>query len=129
MLYSFARIGAVVAMKVEDVFFAEPPPLGAAARKRRKLHDMPCNHNAEAFLHAYIDGTGMAADAEGPLFRTVGRDGKLTANAATPRERLRAGAQARCRCRDQDDASAITRSARLASRCFGSLAVRSKTRR
>jgi integrase/recombinase XerC len=49
--------------------------------KGGKLHDMPCNHNAEAFLHAYIDGTGIAADAKGALFRTVGRDGKLTGNA------------------------------------------------
>jgi integrase len=44
-------------------------------------HDMPCNHNAEALLHVYIDGTGIAADAKGRLFRTVGRDGKLTGNA------------------------------------------------
>jgi hypothetical protein len=48
--------------------------------KGGKLHDMPCNHNAEAFLHAYIDGTGIAGDAKGALFRTVGRDGKLTGN-------------------------------------------------
>jgi hypothetical protein len=45
------------------------------------------HHNAEAFLHAYIDGTGnidgtgIAVDAEGPLFRTVRRDGNLTGNA------------------------------------------------
>jgi integrase len=42
---------------------------------------MPCNHNAEIYLHTYLNGTGIAADAQGPLFRTVGRDGKLTGNA------------------------------------------------
>jgi integrase/recombinase XerC len=41
---------------------------------------MPCNHNAEAYLTTYIEGTGLAADPKGPLFRSVGRDGKLTAN-------------------------------------------------
>jgi site-specific recombinase XerD len=81
MLYSFARIGAVVAMKVENVFTQNRRLWVRLHEKGGKLHDMPCNHNAEAFLHAYIDGTGIAADAKGPLFRTVGRDGKLTGNA------------------------------------------------
>jgi site-specific recombinase XerD len=81
MLYSFARIGAVVAMKIEDVFTQNRRLWVRLHEKGGKLHDMPCNHNAEAFLHAYIDGTGIAADAKGPLFRTVGRDGKLTGNA------------------------------------------------
>lgn len=81
MLYSFARIGAVVAMKVEDVFTQNRRLWVRLHEKGGKLHDMPCNHNAEAFLHAYIDGTGIAADAKGPLFRSVGRDGKLTGNA------------------------------------------------
>ena len=81
MLYSFARIGAVVAMKVEDMFTQNRRLWVRLHEKGGKLHDMPCNHNAEAFLHAYIDGTGIAADANGPLFRTVGRDGKLTGNA------------------------------------------------
>jgi site-specific recombinase XerD len=80
MLYSFARIGAVVGMKVEDVFTQNRRIWVRLREKGGKLHDMPCNHNAEAFLHAYIDGTGIAADAKGPLFRTVGRDGKLTRN-------------------------------------------------
>jgi hypothetical protein len=52
--------------------------------------------NPSAFQ--YIDGTGIAADAKGPLFRTVGRDGKLTGNAL--HRVLRTGAQARCCCRD-----------------------------
>ena len=102
MLYSFARIGAVVAMKVEDVFTQNRRLWVRLHEKGGKLHDMPCNHNAEAFLHAYIDGTGIAADAKGPLFRTVGRDGKLTGNALHRVNALRAGAQARRCCRDQD---------------------------
>jgi|SRR5271165_3609304 len=81
MLYSFARIGAVVGMAVEDVFTQNRRLWVRLHEKGGKLHDMPCNHNAEAFLHAYLDGTGIAADAKGPLFRTVGRDGKLTGNA------------------------------------------------
>ena len=34
---------------------------------------MPCHHNLETYLHAYIDGCGLASDPKGPLFRTIGR--------------------------------------------------------
>jgi integrase/recombinase XerC len=68
MLYSFARIGAVVGMKVEDVFTQNRRIWVRLHEKGGKLHDMPCNHNAEAFLHAYIDGAGIAADPKGRCF-------------------------------------------------------------
>jgi hypothetical protein len=40
---------------------------------------MPCHHNLEAYLHAYLDRSGISADPQGPLFRTIGRTtGQLT---------------------------------------------------
>jgi integrase len=40
---------------------------------------MPCHHNLETYLHAYLDGGGIASDPKGPLFRTIGRTtGQLT---------------------------------------------------
>ena len=53
--------------------------MGAAAGKGGKQHEMPCHHNLDIYLHAYIAGAGLADDAKGPLFRTIGRGtGKLT---------------------------------------------------
>jgi len=47
--------------------------------KGGKRHEMPCHHNLEAYLTAYIDVTGIADDPKGPLFRTIGRGtGQLT---------------------------------------------------
>jgi hypothetical protein len=44
------------------------------ARIARQHH-----HNLEAYLHAYIDGCGLATDPKGLLFRTIGRGtGELT---------------------------------------------------
>ena len=40
--------------------------------KGGKEHAMPSHHNLESALVAYIDGTGIASDPKGPLFRTVG---------------------------------------------------------
>ena len=40
---------------------------------------MPCHHNLEQALSAYVDGAALAAAPEGPLFRTIGRvTGELT---------------------------------------------------
>jgi integrase len=41
--------------------------------KRGKRHEMPCHHNLEAYLRAYIDETGIIDDPKGPLFRAIGR--------------------------------------------------------
>jgi len=34
---------------------------------------MPCHHNLEDYLTAYIDGCGLRDDRKGPLFRTIAR--------------------------------------------------------
>jgi integrase len=34
---------------------------------------MPCHHTLDAYLHAYLDGTGIGADPKGALFRTIRR--------------------------------------------------------
>jgi site-specific recombinase XerD len=79
MVYSFARIGAAVGMKVEDVFTQRRRLWVRLSEKGGKHHEMPCHHNLEAYIAAYIDGAGLADDPKGPLFRTVGRGtGKLT---------------------------------------------------
>ena len=73
MVYSFARIGAALAMKVEDAFVQNRRLWVRLHEKGGKRHAMPCHHNLEAYLHAYIDGCGLTADVKGPLFRTIGR--------------------------------------------------------
>ncbi len=79
MVFSFARIGAAVAMKVEDVFIQNRRLKVRLREKGGKQHEMPCHHNLETYLHEYIDKTGSAKDLKGPLFRTIGRKtGRLT---------------------------------------------------
>ena len=71
MVYSFARIGAAVAMKVEDVYVQHRRLWVRLHEKGGKRHEMPCHHSLEAYLHGYLDGTGIASDPKGPLFRTI----------------------------------------------------------
>src|SRR3954454_1979111 len=82
MVYSLARVGAALGMKVEDVFTQNRRLWVRLREKGGKAHAMPCHHNLEAYLHAYLDGTGLADDPKGPLFRTIGRGtGRLTRTA------------------------------------------------
>jgi site-specific recombinase XerC len=73
MVFSFARIGAALAMRVEDVYVQHRRLWVRLREKGGKRHEMPCHHTLEAYLHAYLDGTGIADDPKGPLFRTVRR--------------------------------------------------------
>ena len=45
---------------------------------------MPCHHSLEAFLHGYLDGTGIASDPKGPLFRTIRRGTGLLTTTPLP---------------------------------------------
>lgn len=79
MVYSFARVGAALAMRGDDVYTQNQRLWVRLHEKGGRYHAMPCHHMLEASLAAYIDGAGLAGDLKGPLFRTVGRGtGKLT---------------------------------------------------
>jgi site-specific recombinase XerD len=68
MVFSFARIGAALAMKVDDVFVRDRRLWVRLREKGGKRHEMPCHHNLETYLHAYRDGCGIAADPKGRCF-------------------------------------------------------------
>jgi site-specific recombinase XerD len=84
MVYSFARIGAALAMKVEDVFTQNRRLWVRLREKGGKAHAMPCHHSLEEYLHAYLDQTGIAGDSKGPLFRTIGRGTVLLTRTPLP---------------------------------------------
>jgi site-specific recombinase XerD len=79
MVYSFARIGAALGMAVEDVYTQNRRLWVRLREKGGKRHAMPCHHNLEEYLTAYLDGARLRGDPKGPLFRTIGRGtNKLT---------------------------------------------------
>jgi site-specific recombinase XerD len=79
MVYSFARIGAAVGMKVEDVYTQNRRLWVRLHEKGGKEHAMPCHHNLEQALSAYLEGNEVENTPKDPLFRTIGRGtGQLT---------------------------------------------------
>ena len=73
LVYSFARIGAALAMKVEDYYPQGRRMWVRLHEKGGKRHDMPCHHSLEEYLDAYIQSAGIADDPKGALFRTISR--------------------------------------------------------
>ncbi len=73
MAFSFARIGAAIGMKVEDVFTQQRRLWIRLHEKGGKVHELPCHHSLEDYLHAYIDGCGLAFYPKAPLFKTIRR--------------------------------------------------------
>jgi integrase len=82
MVYSFARVGAVLGMRVEDFFVQGRRGWVRLHEKGGKLHEMPTHHNLDHYLEAYIAAAGIADDRKEPLFRTTrARTGGLTDHA------------------------------------------------
>lgn len=72
-VYSFARVSAVVAMRVEDVYVQKHRLWVRLHEKGGKEHTVPCHHLLEDYLRACLHGCGLADDPKGPLFRTIAR--------------------------------------------------------
>lgn len=81
MVYTFARVGAAVGMKVEDCYTQGRRLWVRLHEKGGKRHEMPTHHNLEQSLEDYIKAAGIADQRKSPLFRTTNRrTGKLTDN-------------------------------------------------
>jgi len=82
MTYSFSRVSAVVAMRVEDYFPQGKRWWLRLHEKGGKLHQVPAHHKLEQYLDEYIAAAGLKDASKGPLFRTVrGKTGELTSKA------------------------------------------------
>ena len=79
MAYTFARVEAAVSLKVKDYY-----PLGRRSylrldEKGGKQREIPCHHQLEEYLDAYIEAAGIAGQKDAPLFRSaVGKTKRLS---------------------------------------------------
>jgi site-specific recombinase XerD len=79
MTYSFARVSAACAMRVEDYFANGKRWWLRLHEKGGKLHEIPVHHNLEAYLDAYLKAAGSLEAKKTPLFRSANwHTGELT---------------------------------------------------
>ena len=73
MTFTFARIGAALALKVEDVERRNHRLWIRLLEKGGKVHDVPCHHTLDAYLTDYLETTGLDSRPKAPLFPTIDR--------------------------------------------------------
>ncbi len=79
MIYSFARVSAVVNMDVEDYWQNGKRWWLRLHEKGGKHHEVPAHHMVNEYLDAYLQAAGIASAAKTALFRSADRkSGRLT---------------------------------------------------
>lgn len=90
MVYTFARVGAAVKMRVEDVYIQGRRTWVRLHEKGGKRHEMPCHHSLDQYLTEYLDAAGVDREPKAWLFRsTRARTGALTDNALSQADAYR----------------------------------------
>ena len=89
MCFTFARVGAVVAMHVEDYFQNGRRSWVRLHEKGGKRHEVPAHHNLEAYVDTYMNAAGIKDQLKEPLFRTIGKKRMLTERQLTENDVLR----------------------------------------
>ena len=79
LVYSFARVSAVVQMQVKDYFAMGKRYWFRLHEKGGKYHEVPAHHIAEEWLDRYLFVAGIGEEKDTPLFRsTLGKTKQLT---------------------------------------------------
>jgi len=79
MLYSFARVSAVVKLRVRDFYRQSTKAWFVLDEKGGKQNRVPAHHQAAEWVTHYVEKAGIAEQRDMPLFRSVlGRTGQLT---------------------------------------------------
>jgi site-specific recombinase XerD len=84
MVYSFARVSAIVNMRVRDYYPQGKRYWIRLHEKGGKFHEVPVHHTAESYLDEYLNAASISEEKGKPLFRsTRGRSRELTARAVS----------------------------------------------
>jgi len=74
MGYTFARVSAVVQMKVVDYYIQKRRGWVRLHEKGGKINELPCHHNLEQFLEEWLQRSGLSADPPLPYSRRSGTE-------------------------------------------------------
>jgi site-specific recombinase XerD len=88
MVFSFARVSALIGMNVEDYYPDGKRWWIRLHEKGGKFHEVPAHHNAEEYLDDYLAAAGIGEDRRTPLFRSLNRRRELTERRLSRREAL-----------------------------------------
>ena len=84
MLYSFARVSAVLGMRRQDYFLQGSRGWLRLHEKGGRRHDVPAHHRAAAALDAYVEAAGLT-EPKAALFQSVDPAGRRLTGRALER--------------------------------------------
>ena len=97
MVYTFARVGAVVKMQVGDFYSTGRRSFLRLKEKGGKDHEVPAHLKLEEYLDCYLEAAGLLNQKKAPLFQSAnGKTDALTGNAIL-RENVMHMIKRRCR--------------------------------
>jgi integrase len=83
-LYTGARVGAVTKLAVRSFCDAGGQWAFRFDEKGGKSREIPCQHDLQQFVRAYVDAAGIADQKHGPLFRSAVRRERRLSLSAVP---------------------------------------------
>ena len=98
MLYSFARVSAVLGMRRQDYFGQGSRGWFRLHEKDGKRHDVPAHHRAAAALDSYVETAGLD-EPKAALFQSVDPAGRRLTGRVLERRLVLAMIKAACRSR------------------------------
>lgn len=75
MVFSFARIGAAVSLRIEDIFTQQRRLWLRLHEKGGKRHEVPCHHTLDKYLVAYLEAAALWDQPKAFVFQTMKRKG------------------------------------------------------
>ena len=90
MVYSFARVGALVKLRVKDYYRQGARAWFVLDEKGGKQNRVPAHHLAAEYVEQYIAAAGIELQRDMPLFRSMGRGrrGKAVTERGLRREEI-----------------------------------------
>lgn len=76
LLYSWARVSALVALKVEDYYQRKGERWLRLQEKRGKIHEVPVHSKAREAVDHWLQVSGLETNPAAPLFPAFGKDKK-----------------------------------------------------
>ena len=76
LLYSWARVSALVTLKVEDYYQRKGERWLRLQEKRGKTHEVPVHSKAREAIDQWLTASGLGSNPSAPLFPAFGKDKK-----------------------------------------------------
>ena len=84
MIYTGARVGAVAKLAVRSFYCTGDQWAFRFDEKGGKSREIPCRHDLQQFVRAYVDAAGIGDQKHGPLFRSAVRRERRLSLSAVP---------------------------------------------